>query len=372
MDKKIRAIGALILVILWGALTAFAWFSPAKERSLSERRLLAQAPELSAKAVISGKYMANFEDYATDQFPGRDFFRGIKAAVHRYGLWQQDNNDLYLAEGYLVKQDHPLQTAEVAAACKRLGWIYDNYLKDSGSRVFCAVVPDKGYYLAEDSGHLAMDYELLFDMVRKALPNATHIDLTQTLSADCYYYTDTHWRQEKLLQAAKAICDAMEVPSPTAEEFTVNAVSQPFYGVYHGQAALPLKPDTMYLMESDRLNRAQVGIHNGNQFAPVDYTGVYDMEKLSSKEPYDVFLSGTQSLIQIVNPGATTDRELIIFRDSFGSSIAPLLISDYKTVTLVDIRQLESAKLKFFLDFHGQDVLFLYSTLVLNAGNQLK
>ena len=78
------------------------------------------------------------------------------------------------------------------------------------------------------------------------------------------------------------------------------------------------------------------------------------------------------SLLRIENPHADTDRELIIFRDSFGSSMAPLLAKGYKTVTVVDIRYLSSAMLGRFIDFHGQDVLFLYSTLVLNNSNQLQ
>ena len=85
-----------------------------------------------------------------------------------------------------------------------------------------------------------------------------------------------------------------------------------------------------------------------------------------------MFLSGSVSLLTIENPAAQTDRELIIFRDSFGSSIAPLLVQGYKTVTLVDIRYLSPAMLGRFIDFHGQDVLFLYSTLVLNNGQSLQ
>jgi hypothetical protein len=41
-------------------------------------------------------------------------------------------------------------------------------------------------------------------------------------------------------------------------------------------------------------------------------------------------------------------------------------------VTVVDSRYLSSAMLNRFIDFHGQDVLFLYSTLVLNSSNQLQ
>ena len=40
------------------------------------------------------------------------------------------------------------------------------------------------------------------------------------------------------------------------------------------------------------------------------------------------------------NPKAETNRELVIFRDSFGSSIAPLFAEGYKKITLLDIRYL--------------------------------
>ena len=96
------------------------------------------------------------------------------------------------------------------------------------------------------------------------------------------------------------------------------------------------------------------------------------MDKLESRDLYDVFLSGSRSMLTIENPGAATDRELIIFRDSFGSSIAPLLLQDYAKVTLVDIRYIQISMLDRFLEFNGQDVLFLYSTLVLNNSSTIK
>jgi hypothetical protein len=137
--------------------------------------------------------------------------------------------------------------------------------------------------------------------------------------------------------------------------------------VYYGQAALPMDPETLYVMESQLLQDCRV-----YNFETGKYTPVYDMDQLTSKDLYDVFLSGPQSLLRIENPNAKTDRELIVFRDSFGSSVTPLLVQDYKTVTLVDIRYLDSRMLDKFLEFNGQDVLFLYSTLVLNAGTTLK
>ena len=101
-------------------------------------------------------------------------------------------------------------------------------------------------------------------------------------------------------------------------------------------------------------------------------TSVYDLEKLTSRDLYDVYLSGAAALLTIENPNAATDRELIVFRDSFGSSILPLLLGDYKTVTVIDTRYIAPSLLGQFVDFHGQDVLFLYSTMLLNSSSSLK
>ncbi|MFQ8765152.1 MAG: hypothetical protein ACLR8U_00430 [Oscillospiraceae bacterium] len=90
-------------------------------------------------------------------------------------------------------------------------------------------------------------------------------------------------------------------------------------------------------------------------------TAVYDMEKAAGKDPYEMFLSGSVSLLTIENPSAKTDKELVIFRDSFASSLAPLLIDGYTKITLIDIRYLPSARLGSFVTFDNQDVLFLYS-----------
>jgi hypothetical protein len=79
-----------------------------------------------------------------------------------------------------------------------------------------------------------------------------------------------------------------------------------------------------------------------------------------------MFLGGALSVITLENPKAETNRELVIFRDSFGSSIAPLFLEGYKKITLLDIRYLNETMVGQFVRFKNQDVLFLYNTTVLN------
>ena len=144
-------------------------------------------------------------------------------------------------------------------------------------------------------------------------------------------------------------------------------VERPFYGVYYGQAALPMDPDQMYYLTNDIL--AGCTVFN---FETGKTTGIYDMEKLTSRDLYDIYLSGAAALLEITNPAATAGRELVVFRDSFGSSLIPLLAKDYAKITIVDTRYIAPALLQQYLQFDNQDVLFLYSTLILNSSGTLK
>ena len=187
------------------------------------------------------------------------------------------------------------------------------------------------------------------------------------LCAEDYYRTDTHWRQEKLPETAGVICEALGVTAPEPEEFRAEAVERPFYGVYYGQAALPMEPETMYFLRSDLLDGCRVYDYEAGKYGPV-----VDLSRQDSRDLYDIFLSGSRSLLTIENPAGTPGKELLVFRDSFGSSLVPLLVSDYARVTLVDIRYIQIDMLPRFLEFTGQDVLFLYSTLVLNNSETIK
>ncbi len=364
--QTIRVFGAAGIVALWTILALFSWFGPRTEISEAERRPLAQMPAATTENIFSGKFMSEFEDFALDQFPLRDSFRTLKSLFHYNVLGQKDNNGIYLENGYAAQQEYPLNQESLDHAAERFQYVYDKYLADSGCAVSTAIIPDKGYYLAAESGQLALDYEALFAHFREKMPWASHIDLTGTLALEDYYRTDTHWRQENLLEAAGAVCEGLGVTAPRAEDYYQMTV-EPFYGVYYGQAALPIEPDTLCILKSELLDACTVyNFENGKT------TPVYDMDKLQGKDLYEVFLSGSVSLLEIENPQGQPGKELIVFRDSFGSALAPLLVQDYAKVTLVDIRYIQIDTLERFVEFQGQDVLFLYSTLVLNNSSTIK
>ena len=361
MKNKIIAI---VLVVFLFGLSFFAWIKPATEFSQSERRALAQFPKLTFNNIISGKFMKDFETYATEQFPLRDSFRTIKALTNFYILGQSDNNDLFFKNGHIGKIEYPLNEESVTNAAKKFEKIKNKYLDGTDTKIYFSVIPDKNYYLIEDD-YLSIDYEKMLSQIQSETEFMEYIDIKGLLTLDSFYKTDTHWRQEEIIPVAKEIAEKMGVQINA--EYTVNTLDNDFYGVYHGQAALPVPPEEIKYLTNDILEGAKV-----YNFDSQKEMSVYDMQKAYGKDPYEMFLSGSLSLLTIENPKATTDKELVIFRDSFGSSLAPLLVEGYKKITVVDIRYIHPDMLSKFIEFTNQDVLFIYSTSVLNNSETLR
>ena len=101
-------------------------------------------------------------------------------------------------------------------------------------------------------------------------------------------------------------------------------------------------------------------------------TKIYNMDKTKAYDKYDIYLSGATPLLRIDNPNSSTNKELIIFRDSYGSSLTPLLVEGYKKITVVDTRYISSKILNQYIEFTNQDVIFEYSTSLINDSITIK
>ncbi len=360
-NKKFRTIGALVLVIVWVALTGFVWFTPAKDVSEAERRPLEQKPEFSWEAFKDGTYTDSFGEFVKDQFPLRDSFRQLKGLVHRYLLNQlSDSNGMFYMDGHLSQHNMVYNAESVQKRMQVLNQIYKNFIKNKNANVYVSVIPDKNYYLAQNNSFPTVDYDKIFAEVQSQTAWGQYIDMTGILSLDNFYATDTHWKQETLIPLAQMMSQAMGVAGPKAEDFTAEKIDHPFYGVWYGKAGLPVAPDELYVLRSQLLDSLKVNVERSYQ------SDIYDLRQLTSSDPYNIYLSGAKKgYVTIENPNATTDKKLVIFRDSFGSSLAPLFVQDYQSVTLIDLRVFSRMGL-MRVDFQDADVLFMLSALVLN------
>lgn len=358
---------ALIMAAALLLASAAFWLVPDKSFSETERRLLQASPELSLKTIFSGKFMDDFESYAQDQFPLRDRFRGLKAGFSLKLLAKLDNNGLYISQGHISKLDYPLNTKMLDHAAGRFGYIYEQYLADSDCKLYFSMIPDKNYFIAPEAGRLCLDFKELESYMLRRTEHMRYISISHLLETADYYRSDSHWRQERIEDVAAEICKAMAAEPLGSHE--IMPVLQDFRGVYAGQLADSSVTDRIFYATNDTIRGCTVTSYDSGTAVSVPF---YDMEAAVGRDPYEMFLNGADALLVIENPSVKTDRELIIFRDSFGSSIAPLLLESYSRVTLVDIRYIQSPLLKNYLSFDSQDVLFLYSSSLLNNSLALK
>lgn len=365
MNDKIKNIVVIVLFMTFIFSISLAnIIVPDKEVSTTERRKLDQFSSLTFE-----NYTQKFDEYALDQFVGRDFFRKIKAYVTYNVFNQKDNNKIYIVDGQVSKYTNTINEKSVVTATNKFNKMYEKRLKNMN--VYYSVIPNKNHFIAEENGYPSIDYTKYVTLLKENMnSNMQYIDIFNELNINDYYSTDIHWRQENLGKIASKLANSMNFKiSNNYKENTLNN----FYGNYYGQAALPIASEKLTYLTNDIIDSCTVKILNEQTFEMED-AEVYDLEAYKGIDPYDVFLSGAKPLISIENNKATTDKELVVFRDSFGSSLTPLLIEGYKKITLVDLRYFATA---LFTDElvplnDGQDVLIITYTDILDNSTILK
>ncbi len=349
--KYLTIVLCLVFVLFF---SFWCFFIPTPDYSNAERRVLAEMPEITWQSIKTGEFAKKFEEYTTDRFPARDTWRSVKAYTRLKLFMQKENNNIFVKDGHISKIEYPLNTNMLDYSVSLFTKIYQQHLQQND--VYLAVIPDKNKYIAD----LKLDYQNLEKYMRDQLKFCTPIQLEHLLSADDYYYTDSHWRQDKIVDVAKHIANSMG--TDITDNYKSFDLSIPFYGVYAGQSAIECKPDTITYLSNDTIEKFQVTGANA----------VYDIKKANGKDPYEIFLSGNQPLVTIENPNSTSSKRLIVFRDSFASSLMPLLAQGYSEVVMIDLRYTNSALLEKMVDFSNADVLFLYSAGLLNNSTSMR
>jgi len=332
---------------------------PNKLISKTERRKLTQFPKISFKSVMNKEFMEEMDSYTVDQFVIRDSFRELKAKVN-YNIFRKlDNNKMFLYKDYIFKSDYPTKQKSINNFIEKINNV-SKYLSEDNN-IYYSIIPEKNYYL-DSKKYLNIDYDYLYEEVKKI--NYNYIELRDVLSIEDYYKTDTHWKQENLCKVVNRLGSYFNFYNECDYE---KNVYKDFYGVYYGQSAMNTSVDDLIYLTNDNILNSRVYYFDRNK-----YDKIYIEENLNNLDSYDIFLDGASSFVEIYNDKSLIDKELVIFRDSFASSLAPLLINHYKKITLIDLRYIDRENYLSRVDFSNQDVLFLYSTLIVNNSYTLK
>ena len=276
---------------------------------------------------------------------------------------EEQSNNFYVADGAIYEKTGTVNENAILANTEKINKTYQQYLQNMN--VYFTIIPDKTYYL-EDK--LDTDFKDVVENVESNLnSNIQYFDISSVLELEDYYKTDMHWKQENLDNVVEVIEKEMKIQNGNYEEPNYEEkILGDFYGTYYKeQKENNIEPDELKYLTNEEIEKSTVYNAETESNEPV-----YNISK--AKETgnlYDAFLSGASAIEIIKNEQSETGKKLILFRDSFGSSIAPLLINEYEEIVLIDLRYVNYTILSNYVnfsDYENQDVLFLYSSRVIN------
>lgn len=283
---------------------------------------------------------------------------------------EKKEGKIYIENGAIYEKMGEVNVSAIENNIEKINKLCEKYI---GNRdIYFSIVPDKEYYLKANGSNVSeTDFGSLENAVTSNLAEKIqYFNIADTLTLDDFYKTDMHWKQENSEKTVGRIEKELGIKGKKVkyEEQTLGE----FYGTYYKDASkieniklADVQADEMTYLTNKDLENCKVYNTETQKNEKI-----YNKDRVNeTKNKYDLFLSGATAMTTITNENAKTDKKLILFRDSFGSSIAPLLAKDYKEIVLVDIRYINSTMLDNYLDFdkyEDADVLFLYSSRVLN------
>jgi len=365
-------LASAVLILSLGAIFLLNIVIPPPSVLISERRIPAKLPELSLNTVLTGGFMSNFEDYAADNFVFRDAFRSIHSILIFDIFFQRDMTGLYRSKNIGLGEFHPIDESAYKLSAHKIDTVAQ-ILSASGLNVYYSLIPDKSLF----AEHYLPGFDLVLaeEILDQVLGDFPYISLADLIDAGTYYKTDLHWDQTKIADISDYIVSSMGAHSGTG--FYNYEIAGEFYGLYAGQYAFPVPADTLsfvsdlgIISESDTRATLHLSSINAKYLSEktleFELGLIYDIDRYKGIDPYDFFLSGPQPLIILENTSAP-ERELFMFRDSFGSSLAPLFMPFYSRIYLIDLRYINFKLLDLFIDFTpGADALFIYSSQIFN------
>ena len=367
-----------LFLVIFSVFCIKAYFNP-NLHSDAENRDLAQLPtDITWEGIVDKTVINAFEDASTDQFPLREFFRELKAKIQYNVLGLKENNGYVEKDGYICQIKNQFNMTGVNSTFDKLSILYNAQIAGKASNVYISLIPDKNYYLGKDYGYPAPDFDALAEQYKQILPESTYIDIFGDLELESFYKTDTHWDQSKILSVLEKLSSVMGFE--TSGNYTENKI-EGFEGIYFDQSAMNPDSETLTYLTNDVINNLKVQDVTTNKFIDVYAPNLFNEMHNYEIDGYNVFLSGKAGypLLRIINPKATENKTLVVFRDSYGSSIAPLIAEGYRTVYVVDLRSIDykllgektinGARNPFYIDFTDKDVLFLLSGLVIESGS---
>ena len=366
MNRKRKArianlIGKIFIILLFLVMIINV-IVPDQEESELENRALEQRPRFNLTTILSGDFMEQWEKYLSDQFAGRDTWRSLKVSLDRLGGARKEN-DIYIGkDGQLMEDIEVPDDGRLEANLTAIRDFAETY---EDIPVTMMLVPDAACILNDSLPAFARveDQRQMFSMAERKLGDTVNwVDTVSILnnhkSEKLYYKTDHHWTTQGAFYVFQDAAETLGIEGDVSDDFVSYTVTDSFNGVLAASSGVGL--DEM----------EQIDIYaptGGDDDVVVNYvdegrktTSLYDSSKLETRDKYGVFLGGNTSVVDI-RTVSTSQKRLLVVKDSFADCFIPFLAPYYLEIVVVDPRYYSGTMQDIMDSYRITDALILYS-----------
>lgn len=335
---------------------------PDKEQSEEENRMLETLPAPSLTSIMNGDFMEQWEDYMSDQFVGRNLWRSLKVGLDRLGGSKMENG-VYIGRNGQLLEDIAVPDDELFSNNINAIKSFADTYSDIPATVM--LIPDAACILSESLPAFASveDQRQMFSMAEREIGDSvTWVDaysiLNKHKSEKLYYKTDHHWTTQGAFYVFQGAAASLGIEGDVSDDYVSYTVTDSFNGVLASKSGVGLN------------EKEQIDIYvptEGDDDVIVNYvdegkkrTSLYDSSKLETRDKYGVFFGGNTSVMDI-RTVSTSQKRLLVVKDSFADCFIPFLTPYYREIVVVDPRYYSGTMADIMDTYRITDILILYS-----------
>ena len=348
----------VLFALLLLAMPVAFLLQPYRAFSDAERRYLAEPPKLSEQKLSDWSFDDKVETFLADHMPARDAFVSINAYLTLYAGRQVSAEVFCDADGYLVEAPVAFEEKKLDVRLGRIAKLGEA----TGLVPRLLVVPSTGFIRSERlPGSLAALYgdAAVLDRISET-QGVSLVPIAERFRAEgqaWYYRTDHHWTADGAFAAYEAYMRAAG-HEPLPREAFVRRSIEGYSGSTRSRSALWLTGTDTLTVEEPKDLRVKVTFSDDD----AAYDGMFFYGHLKEYDWYPLFLDGNHPVTVIENPDAPADAPvLMLVKDSFGNTLAPLLVPTYGTVVMVDPRYCKQSVKDLCVQYGADELLFCYS-----------
>ena len=306
---------------------------PDHSRSENENRVLTSAPKFSLKALFSGSFTRDFEDYITDQFPFRDSWLDLKSRTEKLMGKTENNGVFFCRDDTLISRFQSPAESSVEGGIRAVNALAAH----TGLPVCLALIPSAAEIWSDrlPANADTADQAALIRRIYASVDVSTAdilAALREHASEPVYYRTDHHWTTLGAYYGYSATAAALGLTPRGQDAFSPETVSDSFYGtVYSSSGVRWVEPDSIQII-------VPAGDAELTRYDTPEGTvsPVYDYSKLETKDKYSMFLGGNTS--RLVIRTAHGGGKLLVIRDSYADCELPFFFEHYSEIHVLDLR----------------------------------